>query len=528
MNEMPAIANANVKAADMVAVLEGNEQDAESSPNDNAAQFAALDLGSNSFHLVTARIIDGHLQPLLRFKQRVMLANGLSKSRKLNEEAMQRGLDALRLCADRLQGFNPEQVYVVATHTLRQAKNADVFLARAAEFLPFPINIISGHEEARLIYRGVAHTSSFTGKRIVVDIGGGSTEIVAGTEFEAELVNSNSMGCVSFTERFFRNGKLSTKRFTRAKVAARNELESAANSYRRFEAEHYLGTSGTIKAICQWVQQREEPSCELFNREQLERCAEELLQHKHISEFNALGMDDDRKLVLAAGLAILIAVCEELDIKEFATHDSALREGVLYELANRVMRNEDVRQRTVDAMVARYRIDSTQAERVADTANEMLRATKKAWRLDSEDWLRRLSWAAWLHEVGLHINSSGIQNHSGYIVANADMPGFSKEEQALVAALVGNFRKKIRLDRIAQLQLFEQRDLHRLIALLRLAVIFNTDRQPSQLLGKVNVKNDMLMLTLNEQGYSNPMLIADLTAEVRQQLKLGITLRFHG
>ncbi|MBY6064142.1 exopolyphosphatase [Pseudidiomarina sediminum] len=490
--------------------------------------FAALDLGSNSFHLVTTRVIEQQLQPLLKFKQKVRLASGLNAQHKLSEEAMQRGLEALRLCAQRLEGFAPEQVSVVATHTLREAKNADIFLARAAEILPYPIHIISGHEEARLIYRGVAQTSSDQGRRLVIDIGGGSTEVIAGDAFEPKLLASHAMGCVSYTERFFKHGKLSQKRFQRALIAARSELESVAAGLRKFKATQVLGTSGTVKAIAQWIQLRDQSAPDRISREALQRCVEQLLSLHNLADFNVPGVDTDRTPVIAAGLAILVAVMDELELETVAYHDAALRDGVLYELAERVIGHQDVRQRTIEGLVNRYQIDTSQAQRVEETATYLLEQVCQPWSLTAPMWRSRLQWAARLHEVGLHINSSSIQSHSGYILAHADMPGFSKEEQAFLAALVRHFRKKIRLETMPELYLFEQRDLWRLTALLRLAVLFNTDRQSALLLKKIQVRQDTLLLTLTPEGNANAMLLNDLQQEAKQLGKLGILLRVHG
>lgn len=490
--------------------------------------FAALDIGSNSFHLVTARVIDRHLQPLLQFKQKVQLAAGLNKKKKLNKAAMQRGLDALALCAQRLDGFLPEHVQVVATHTLREASNADVFLARAAEVFPFTINIISGHEEARLIYKGVAQTSPYQGKRLVFDIGGGSTEVITGHEFEPDLLSSRSMGSVSYTERYFGDGKLSEKCFKKALVAARSELEPIAANIRKFAAERVIGTSGMIKAISKWVQLRDQSPPGQITLAQTYQCRQELLQCATLNEFEAPGIEPERKAILPAGLAILIALMEELEVPMLEVHDAALREGVLYELTDRVIGHQDVRQRTVDAMATRYRIDNSHADTVAKTASFMLGQVAKRWQIDDDAWQQRLTWAARLHEVGLHINSSGLQNHSGYIVQNADMPGFSEEEQLLLATLVRNFRKRIRLERFPVFHLFESHDINRLIALLRLAVLFNTDRQPSLLLDQLQVKGDLLLLYLTPEGWENPMLVSDLENEVKQQQKLGIHLRLIG
>lgn len=489
----------------------------------NTAEFAALDLGSNSFHLITARVIDEHLQPLLRFKQKVQLAAGLNAKGKLDEAAIERGVQALELCAQRLAGFSPKRVHVVATHTLREAKNREQFLLRAEQVLPFPISIISGHEEARLIYRGVSETSAIQGPRLVIDIGGGSTELAAGEGIDAELLSSRSMGCVSYTERFFKGGKVTAKRFAKAMTAARSELEGIAASFRKFGASHVLGTSGSIRTLAQWLHQRDQTMPDVLTLEQLRQCRDELLVATNVTEFLSLQIESERVHILPAGLAILLAIMEELEIPVLHAHDAALREGVLYELAEKVIRHRDVRERTVEGMAKRYRVDLEQAQRVAETTRQLFQHAGPAWQL-VEDWQQKLEWAALLHEVGLQINASGLQRHSGYILANADMPGFNKEEQAVLAALVSCYRKKIRFDQLPTLYHYQPQELHYAISLLRLAVLFNTDRQWSQLLAKVTMRGRTLLLSLTKQGSNNPMLVADLAKEVRQQAKLGVQL----
>lgn len=486
--------------------------------------FAALDIGSNSFHLVTARVIDRHLQPLLHFKQKVQLASGIRKNKKLDKSAIQRGLDALTLCAQRLEGFLPQHVHVVATHTLREVGNADIFLARVAEQFPFTVNIISGHEEARLIYKGVAQTSPYRGPRLVFDIGGGSTEVITGYEFEPDLLSSLPMGSVTFTERYFAAGKLSEKRFNKALVAARLELEPIATNVRKFKAQCVIGTSGMIKAISKWVQLRDQTPPGQLSLAQAYECKRELIACTHIENLEVPGIEPERKSILPAGLAIVIALMEELEVQQLEVHDAALREGVLYELTERVIGMQDVRQRTVEAMASRYRVDGEHSNIVAETAVFMLNQVAGRWKLDTEEWALRLGWAAKLHEVGLHINSRSLQSHSGYIVQHADMPGFSEDEQLLLAVLVGHFRKKVRLDKFPVFQQFETHEVYRLLALLRLAVLFNTDRQPSLLLKQVQVKSDFLLLHLTPEGWGNPMLVSELEAEVKQQQKLGIQL----
>ena len=216
--------------------------------NNKPQEIAAIDLGSNSFHMVIARIVNGALQVLGRLKQRVHLADGLDSNNMLSEEAMERGIACLALFAERLQGFPAENVCIVGTHSLRQAANAEEFLKRAAKVIPYPIEIISGHEEARLIFMGVAHTQPEKGRKLVIDIGGGSTEMVIGEDFDPLLVESRRMGCVSFARQFFPNGTISKDNFQRARLAAAQKLENMAWQYRIQGWQAALGASGSIKA----------------------------------------------------------------------------------------------------------------------------------------------------------------------------------------------------------------------------------------------------------------------------------------
>lgn len=488
------------------------------------AQFAALDLGSNSFHLITARVIDQQLQPLLRFKQRVHLATGLDEDNYLDDESMQRGLDALRLCAQRLEGFSPDKVHIVATHTLREAKNRDEFIARAAEFLPYPIETISGREEARLIYKGVAQTTPTDAQRLVIDIGGGSTELISGHAFTVDFLTSRLMGCVSFTERFFGDGEITAKRFDRACLAARKELEPVVQQLTHHTYDVVYATSGTAKAIAHWVRQQEGAEEGIITKAQLQKCREALIDIGRVNKISISGMDPEREVILTAGVAILWAIMDRLKIKQLFIHDAALREGVLYELASRVMDHQDVRQRTVDGMAARYQVDVNQSRRVEETALRFFKDAAEAFSLD-EGWLNRLLWAARLHEIGLQINSSSLQQHSAYILANADMPGFGREEQALLATLVRSYRKKIKLDVIPDFSLYKTHDIYRLIALLRLAVLNNSDRQDSEPRFFVHAKDeDTLAVDLTVEGRMDPVLLDDLRSEVKQFAKLGLCL----
>ncbi|EKE87624.1 exopolyphosphatase [Idiomarina xiamenensis] len=495
----------------------------ESHQTQAAEQFAALDLGSNSFHLITARVVDGALQPLLKLKQPVQLGAGMDDKQSLSQQAMQRGFEALHICAQRLQGFAPEQVRVVATHTLRKASNGREFLQRAATILPYPIEVISGHEEARLIYQGVAQTVAGQATRMVIDIGGGSTELIVGDGSQARFVASRSMGCVSFTEQFFANGKISKKRFHKAVVAAQREVEPLLSQLNRYDWTTVIGTSGTIKTIAAVVKDCGWSEGGITHASLLE-LQQWLLTQGHADALTHKAIAPERQSVMAAGCAILLAIFNELELDYLSEHDAALREGVLYELAAQQLQGDDVRQRTIDAIAKRYQVDENQAARVAISADKLFHGCQHAWALERPIWYALLSWAARLHEVGLHINSSGKHKHSAYILAHADLPGFNREQQDILAAIVRLQRKKLQPSALPKTRLYPLRQVQRLVAIIRLAVLVNQDRQSDPVIAKVHAEQDNLTLQLTPDRQQDMVLQADLLNERQQLAKLNIEL----
>ena len=397
-------------------------------------EFAAIDLGSNSFHMVIARVVDGAMQVLGRLKQRVHLADGLDANNVLSEDAIQRGLNCLALFAERLQGFSPANVTIVGTHTLRQAVNAEDFLQRAADVIPYPIEVISGHEEARLIFMGVEHTQPEKGRKLVIDIGGGSTELVIGEDFEPKLVESRRMGCVSFANLYFPQREISKENFRRARLAAAQKLETLAWQYRLLGWQFALGASGTIKAACEVLQAMGEKD-KLITPERLEMLYDEVIKHKSFDALSLPGLSDERKAVFVPGLSILCGVFDALAIRELRLSDGALREGVLYEMEGR-FRHQDIRSRTAQSLANHYNIDTDQARRVLDTTELLYLQWKNQNPNQANPQLAALlKWASMLHEVGLSINHSGLQRHSSYILQNTNMPGFNQDQQTLLAML---------------------------------------------------------------------------------------------
>jgi exopolyphosphatase/guanosine-5'-triphosphate,3'-diphosphate pyrophosphatase len=494
----------------------------------DTSKVAALDIGSNSFHLVVARIVAGSVQILHRVKQKVRLGDGLGTDGALSEEAMQRGLDTLKVIAESLQGFEPECVRVVATHALRKASNAKEFLKAAKKVFPFPIEIISGAEEARLIYQGVAHTNHQEGQRLVVDIGGGSTEFIIGEGFDTKALRSLQMGCVSYTNRFFKQGELKPKAFNRAITSAQQELEMIDKKYKQIGWNTCIGTSGTIKIIIELAAQLDST-----NREN-HVCLTDLLTLMDLccaagnsKDLQIQGLTDDRRPVFAAGLAILIAAFKSLSIQEMEFSQDALREGVLYEMEEHLT-HSDIRQRSAESLATRYDVDVEQAKRVLTTTMSLHQQCKKAWKIDNKELKNMLAWSALLHEVGLQINTRGIQRHSGYILQNIELPGFGQEQQNLLATLTRFYRKKIKVAEIPEFTLLLQDQVYKLIALLRLGVLLNIKRQ-DDILPEFSVKaeGDKLHIQFPDGWLEQkPVFGADIERESDYIKELGLTLSY--
>lgn len=436
--------------------------------------MAAVDLGSNSFHMVIARVVDGSLQLLHREKQKVQLAEGLNDELVLSEEAIERGLQVLAQFADTLQPFAPNAVRVIATYTLRRARNSSTFLRRAKVVFPFPIEVISGQEEARFIYQGVAHFEHFSAKRLVIDIGGGSTEFAIGEGLQPLRLSSRNMGCVSYGLSHFQQGKISLRRFERAILQAEQELEPIVSSFRSAGWQQAVGTSGTVKTIKDVITGFGGNNNSLRLND-LTALKQHLLQYEHASELDLSGLTEDRKILLCPGLAILIAAFKMLQIDEMVYVDAALREGVLYEMSER-LQHHDTREHTISSMMRRYTVDEAQTQRVQHTANALFTQVQLAWGLTDDDGLL-LQFACRVYEIGLHINSSGIQKHSAYILQNANLPGFNQEQQQLLACLVRFHRRKIRADEFPMFSLYQLPQVVNLLVLLRLAVLLNQKRR---------------------------------------------------
>ncbi len=483
----------------------------ESEPRD----IAAIDLGSNSFHMVVARIVGQDLQLISRHKQRVRLAAGLDAQFNLDNAAIERGLECLAMFAERLQGFAPENVRIAATHTLRQANNAHIFIQRAREVLPFAIEIIPGVEEGRLIYSGVAHTQPESDAKLVIDIGGGSTELVIGKGFEAELINSKQMGCVSYTEQFFANGKLSKKNFANASLAAEQKLESLAKQYQKHGWGIAFGSSGTAKAIREVLIGLGHDDG-LITAKRLDELVDKLCEWSTIDEMDLVGLTADRKPVFAAGVAILQAIFHSLNLDTLHFSEGALREGLLYEMEDRFKRT-DIRMRTTEALANKHFVDLEHAARIKGQASEFFEQIHHKLDISQKDELAALlEWGALLHEVGLSISLQAFHRHSAYILQHTNMPGFNREQQLVLAMLARFQRKALKLKEMEEFTLYKKKDIVNLVRILRLAILLNGQRNDEPLPElSLDVDGDKWTLSCVQPDWleSNKLLAADLQTE---------------
>ncbi|MGH8245116.1 MAG: exopolyphosphatase [Gammaproteobacteria bacterium] len=440
-----------------------------------ADSFAAVDLGSNSFHMIVANYSDGRLQVVDRLKDMVRLASGLDTKRNLTQESMDRAIQCLERFRQRIQEIPKVNVRAVGTNTLRQARNRRAFLTQARNALGHPIEVIAGREEARLIFLGVAHSVyNETNQRLVVDIGGGSTELIIGRGFEPRCMESLYMGCVSTSEQFFGNGDITAKAMRRALLFARQELESVKANYRKVGWDSAIGASGTILAIHDLVRSRGWSDAGI-TPQSLEALRDNLISLGNLEAAELEGVSERRRPVFTGGVAILSAVFEALGIEHMTVSDGALREGLLYDLIGRIQ-DKDVRDDTITDLAQRYSVDPDQAKRVQDTALDLLKQARKTWQFNARDDRKLLGWAARAHEVGLSIAHAQYHHHGGYLLTHSDLPGFSREEQLTLAVLVRLHRRKFTIEELDQLAEPERLRVSRLCVLLRLAVLLNRSR----------------------------------------------------
>ncbi len=435
--------------------------------------YAAIDLGSNSFHMLVVREVAGSIQALSRIKRKVRLAAGLDAENRLSLDAMERGWQCLRLFAERLQDIPTAQIRVVATATLRLAVNADVFIAKAQEILGCPVQVISGQEEARLIYQGVAHTTGGADRRLVVDIGGASTELVTGTGAQTTSLFSLSMGCVTWLERYFADRNLGQANFDAAEHAAAEVLRPVLDEIRHHGWQVCVGASGTVQALQEIMMAQ--GMDERITLPKLQQLRQRAIQCGRLEELEIEGLTLERALVFPSGLAILIAIFNELNIECMTLAGGALREGLVYGMLHLAV-DQDIRQRTLRNIQRRFSVDTVQASLVEQLAMRFADEVADQWALD-ERCKSLLSSACLVHEIGLSIDFKKAPLHAAYLVRNLDLPGFTPAQKNLLATLVLNQTNPIDLLSLHQQNALPPQTAERLCRLLRLAIIFASRRR---------------------------------------------------
>lgn len=489
--------------------------------------LAAIDLGSNSFHLALARLEYGEAKKISAFSEKVQLAAGLDADNYLSEAAQQRGLDCLSRFVERLSSVQPCYVRIVATNALRQAINAQEFIQRAAAILPVPIEVIAGREEARLIYLGVSQAiENSAGRRLVVDIGGGSTEFIIGEASAPLHTESMQMGCVTYSKKFFAHGDITLEAFDQAVLAAKNQLRAIVQAYKSTGWHHVIGSSGTIKACFHVMltlgltDQKQH-----ITKQGLALLKQRLLLLNHVDQIDYKDLKADRRSLLPAGLAILTAIFEVFDLEQMTYADGALREGVMHDLLSR-FRHQDIRDSSVQVLMNRYHIDERQAARVTSAVAQLYDQVGTKLQLNSEhaNLLRR---AACLHEIGLAISYSGYHRHGAYILQHSDIAGFSQNDKSSLAGLVGHHRRKLKREQKDSVMKLGGLPLLYDCLLLRLAVLLHRDRidRESSHIKLEIINKDVWQLSILDQSQGSLSLLADLEDEQQQFEHWGINLK---
>ncbi len=505
---------------DTAATLEDSHA-AQDTPD--GAILAAIDMGSNSFHLIVAKVEHSEVRPVETLSEKVQLGAGL-KNGVLDKAAMRRGMECLSRFKQVLDSVSPFRTRIVGTNALRQARNRRDFTAAAEALLGVPIEVIYGREEARLVYLGVAHTlADDEHSRLVVDIGGGSTEFIVGQRFEPQRLESLQMGCVSYTRQFFRRGKITRKRYQRAYDAARLEVSHIRYRFSSSRWEDCVGSSGTLQAI-EGILVNFGWSETGITRNGLACLEEALLAFDHIDRIAIEGLSETRRNVILSGVAITAAIFDELGIELMRTSPGALREGVIYDLLGRLS-HEDVRERTINALMQRYNADPDIADTVEQRVETLFSAVRDDWEL-TEDDRYLLRWAARTHEIGMAISHRHYNRHGAYLLRNADLPGFSQYEQETLALLVWCHRRKLPVKDFEAMADNEQPRMMRLVAILRLACAFKYVEQLESLPSfRITAKGRRLKLRFPADWLeSHPLTSYELREERAQLRKLGLRL----
>lgn len=501
------------------------ESNSKNTSSEAPEYVAAIDMGSNSFHMVVAKISHGELRVIDKLGEKVQLAAGLSESGELTEEAKTRAFECLSRFAQRIKGLDTSAVQIVGTNALRAAKQKTEFLRKAESIIGYPIEIISGREEARLIYLGVSHTlADDYGNRLVIDIGGGSTELIIGERFETKALESLHMGCVSFREKYFADGQLTEKNFSKAIKHASRELLGISKAYSQLGWQNCVGASGSVKAIITSLQHLGYAN-EYIELADLYKLRQSLIKLEHINFIDELGVKKDRANIFPAGLAILIACFEVLSIKKMAFTTGALREGLLYDIVGRI-KHEDVRERTIQSMQLRYDIDKVHAQQVEETALYAYNLIADEWGIRSIKNENLLKWASRIFEVGLSIAHAQYHRHGAYLIYYSELPGFTRLSQLYLSILVRSHRRKFSDEPFVGLTEVEQVLLKKLSVILRLAKVLTVARKSSETRFSLQVNGKTLQLDMGAGWLKeNPLNEANLELEKELLQKQGFELQ---
>jgi len=493
-------------------------------PEPQTETYAAVDLGSNSFHLLVARREHGELRVLDRIKEMVRLGGGLDEEGNLDEEVQQRALDCLSRFGQRLRGIPVANLRAVGTQTFRRLKKADEFLLASETALECPIDIIAGREEARLVYLGVSQwVAGARQRKLVMDIGGGSTELIIGEGADPIEMESMQFGCVSVTNRFFKDGKISARTLRKAQRAVAAELQELQTVYRKAGWQTAIGSSGTFRSaasMCEangWCAKGVTPQA-------LKKLKQKALTFKTIDDIDIDGLSERRKPVFIGGLAVLLACFKALAIDETLVSPFALREGLLQDLLGR-LEHRDPRDKAVNALMSRFAVDPAQVARVQRTALNLFDRISGDAEV-GEATRRMLSWAAELHEIGLSLSHEGYQRHSAYLIEASDMAGFSRQEQLFLAALVGFQRRDVPPGYASLLPVRLRQPMSIALLCMRLAWIFCRTRDDGAIPDyTISLDGLKAHLALPYDWMENhPLTIADLEYEINALTTIGLQL----
>ena len=488
--------------------------------------IATIDLGSNSFHMVVAEERQGQIVMIDRIREMVRLASGLDDNGKLSKEVEENALTCLQRFGQRLRDLSSENVSAVGTNTLRRVQNAELFLLRAEEALGHPIEIISGIEEARLIYQGVAHSLEPDHKnRLVIDIGGGSTELIIGEEFNTKMMESLEMGCVTMNRRFFPDGKITSQRIERARVNVLQKMKAIRRAFRHQGWDVVIGASGTIKSTASIIRKMDLDDEDGITVEALIKLINKIKEFETIEEIKLDGLSERRIPVFLGGVIVLFGVFEALGIEHMQVSDGALREGLLYDMLGR-RQNKDIRNQSVQLLATRFHANEQHAQRIEDTACNLLVQVCTGWDIDLNDAQMMLIWACKLHEIGRDIAHSSYHKHSSYIVENTNLAGFSQQQQQRLSTLIRVQRGKLSSNNFDSINQLCKISIMKLAVILRLSVIFHRSRTVTALpVINSRVKENSIVISLPADWLEeHPLTLNDLEQEAEYLKAIDVTL----